>query len=409
MAPGDDDVREARAERESREPAESAERERSLLRRSAPTERPLTLELDVRSALGIVVGLLLVAAAMAVVRIGGDMLTKIGIGAVLAVALDPVVSAIRRRFGVPRAAAVVAVGVIVAAIAVFVVLVLGPPAVRQAEDFADELPETVEQMYDFPVVGERLQDADAADKVEEWARDLPARVDDETVTDLANSLFGGALTTAIVVLAMFALLLDGEALVDRARHAVPPARRPQADRIGHVFQQVFGRYFAGSLVVAVIAGLVILSIGLALSVPLTPVAALWMVLVDLIPQVGGFLGGFVFVTLAVTKDLQTGVICLVLYVLYNTFENHVLQPAIVGKSVDLSPPATMMAAIIGGAAAGIPGALVATPLVGTAKVLYFEIRRGRSPLDDAEPPSPARLVARLRRRDRAPASDTDAP
>ena len=52
-----------------------------------------------------------------------------------------------------------------------------------------------------------------------------------------------------------------------------------------------------------------------------------------------------------------------------TIENHVIQPAIVGRSVDLTPPTTMVAAFIGGAVAGVPGALVATPLVGAAKQL----------------------------------------
>jgi predicted PurR-regulated permease PerM len=50
---------------------------------------------------------------------------------------------------------------------------------------------------------------------------------------------------------------------------------------------------------------------------------------------------------------------------------------VVGQAVDLSPPATMLAALVGGAAAGIPGALVATPLVGAGKSLYLELRWGR--------------------------------
>jgi putative heme transporter len=44
--------------------------------------------------------------------------------------------------------------------------------------------------------------------------------------------------------------------------------------------------------------------------------------------------------------------------------------------VNLSPPTTMLAAIIGGTAAGVPGALVATPLVGSVKRLYLVARHG---------------------------------
>ena len=67
-------------------------------------------------------------------------------------------------------------------------------------------------------------------------------------------------------------------------------------------------------------------------------------------------------------------------------------PAIVGSAVNLTPPATMLAALIGGAAAGVPGALVATPLLGAGKALYLE-SRGQLP-----PPKDAALKRRLQAR-----------
>jgi predicted PurR-regulated permease PerM len=52
----------------------------------------------------------------------------------------------------------------------------------------------------------------------------------------------------------------------------------------------------------------------------------------------------------------------------------------------------MLAALIGGAAAGVPGALVATPLMGAAKALYLD-RRGQLP-----PRTEPALKRRLRQR-----------
>ena len=89
--------------------------------------------------------------------------------------------------------------------------------------------------------------------------------------------------------------------------------------------------------------------------------------------------------LGLTASPLTGVICLVLYVLYMNFENHILQPAIVGDAVNLSPPTTMLAALVGAAALGVPGAIVGTPIAGTAKGLYMEFRYGRVNLDDPDP------------------------
>jgi hypothetical protein len=62
------------------------------------------------------------------------------------------------------------------------------------------------------------------------------------------------------------------------------------------------------------------------------------------------------------------------FLTYQQFENNVLAPLVVGRSVDLSPPATMTAALIGVSAGGVVGALVAVPLLGAAKAVYLELR-----------------------------------
>ena len=126
--------------------------------------------------------------------------------------------------------------------------------------------------------------------------------------------------------------------------------------------------------------------------PLAPIAGLWSMLTNFIPQIGGFLGGSFFVLLALTKSPLTALVAAAVFLGYQQFENNVVQPAVVGSAVNLTPPATMLAALIGGAAAGVPGALVATPLMGAAKALYLD-RRGTLP-----PQREAALTRRIRQR-----------
>ncbi len=360
--------------------------------------RRLSIEFDVPTLVAIAVGVTAITFLFAISSATANVLILIGIAAVIALALDPLVNAMQLRFQVRRLVAVMVVGGSFILLCAFVVVIMGPPAISQAEKFSKELPDTVEQLYNFPFIGERLEKADAAAEVERWAHELPARLDDKTIADMARSVLGGLLSTFEVAIFAFVLLLDGESIIRRIRRAIPARRLDHADQIGRTFYKLFGRYFAGSLLVAIISGIFVLATGLTLGVPLIPLAALWMVLVDLIPQIGGFLGGSVFVILATTKDLKTGIICLVLFIAYNIFENHVLQPSIVGESVNLSPPTTMMAAIIGGAALGIPGALVATPLAGTIKVLYLELRTGSVSATSGAANAHVGVLARLRSR-----------
>ena len=335
--------------------------------------------LEWRSAGWIAGGLFVAFVLVGLVRNIPDSLTRVGVGILFAFALDPVVVRLRHRLGCSRAGAVAIVSVAVGALFALLVFILGPPAVEQAQRFGRELPETVESSYDFPVVGNWLEERDAADEVRDWAADLPARVDTDSVTEVAKSVLDGVLAALMVMVVGLAVLVDGDRLVARMQAALPASIEPAAIRVGRTFYRTMGAYFAGSLLVASLAAIFILAVGLAFQVPLAPAAALWMLVVNLIPQIGGFLGGGFFTLLAMTQGLETGLICLVLYLIYMNFENHIIQPTIVGQAVDLSPPATMLAALVGGAAAGIPGALVATPLAGATKSLYMELRWGRAP------------------------------
>ena len=341
-----------------------------------PAEARL-LRLDLHSGAWIAGSVLLGLSFVAFLRNVPDSVTKVGVGVLLAFALDPVVVRVRSSRGLSRATAVAIVGSSVAALFAILILVLGPPALDQARRFGRELPETVEQLYDLPLVGGWLREAGAGFKVRQWAEDLPARIDTEAVTSTARSILDGVVSGLIVVLVGLAVLVDGEQLVRRLRAAIPDRFEPQAVRVGRVFYRTIGAYFSGSLLVAALGASFILALGLAFDVPLAPAAALWMLVVNLIPQVGGLLGGGFFVLLALSKGITTGLACLAIYLVYQQIENHVIQPAVVGEAVNLSAPATMLAALIGAAAAGIPGALVATPLVGATKALYLELRWGK--------------------------------
>lgn len=337
----------------------------------APQRSRVQVEVDVASVFRLLVVGLGAALMLAIVDQAPSMLTKIGVGIVIALALDPVVVRVQQRMSWQRGTAVALVGSMLGMVFLGVLVVLGPAAIDQAGTLRDDLPATIEDAYSWPVVGDRLADADAASRVDEAIDDLPAQLDDRTITRYAEDLVGGLLTAVVVLVTAVAVMLDGAGLVERFRDLVSSDDRVRVEAIGRTIYQTFGNYFAGSLFVAILNGLVILSVALALGIPLAPLAGLWSALTNLIPQIGGFLGGGFLVLLAFTESPVTALIAGAVFLVYQNFENNVIQPTVVGRAVDLTPPTTMLAALIGGAVAGVPGALVATPIVGAAKVLYL--------------------------------------
>jgi putative heme transporter len=364
--------------------------------------RRVVIDIDLWSFVALAGAAALALVLFAINSAASEVLTGIGVGVLVGVALSPVVSATQRRWGTTRGSAVAIVGAALTVAVAVVVLLVAPAAIQQSREFSEELPSTVREFYSWPIVGPRLDEADAATKVEEWIEDAPARVDDATLADVGERLLGGVLSAVVVLITALGVLIDGEIVVRRFRVLVPARERGRADRLGRIVYATFGSYFAGSLFVAAVAGLVTLSTGLLLGVPLAPVAGLWTMLTNLIPQIGGFLGGGFFVLLAITQGPIQAAVAFLVIVAYQNLENHVIQPAIVGRAVNLSPPATMLAALVGGAAAGVPGALVATPLFAASKAVYLD-SRGQMPEPETEVVRRrmSGLLDRLRRRRRA--------
>ena len=341
-----------------------------------PEEAPTEVDLDWRSVVVFLAGFVALAAVTGLVRGATRTLTWLVIGTLLALALDPLVTRLKRRLGGHRGAAVAVVlgGFLLAVL--LLAAVFGPPAVRQARDLSQDLPQVVEDLGELPIIGPQLQDADVAADVERFLDDLPERLGGDTtpIERAGRSVLGGALAGIATILATVTLLLDGERLLENVRRLVPARHLGRADRLGRLAYRVIGQYFAGSMLVAAIAGVVVTAVGLLLGVPLAPLAGAWVAVFDLVPQIGGAVGGIPFVILGLTQGAEVGVACAVFFVLYLQFENNLLSPLVVGKSVDLSPPATMTAALIGVSAGGVVGALVAVPLLGAAKAVYLELR-----------------------------------
>ncbi|HVF04645.1 MAG TPA: AI-2E family transporter [Frankiaceae bacterium] len=370
------------------------------------------VDLDVRTMLLFCAAFVTLLAVAAVVRSAPRTMTALAVGTLLALSLNPLVESAERRFKVGRP---YAVGIVFASFAVIVTVlavILVPPAVKQAQALGEDLPRVVGQLADLPFVGDKLADAGVPDTVLKRVQTLPDRLagDLSPVAGAARGALSGMGAALVVVLFAVGLLVDGPRLVEHGARLVPGRRRATAQRVGQLMYAAVGRYVAGSITVALIAGLATLVAGLVLQVPLTPLLAANVMVFDLVPQIGGAAGGIPFVVMGFTHSATTGVLCAVFFILYLQFENNILSPLVVGQAVKLSPPATMSAALIGVAAGGVVGALCAVPFVGAMKIVYLEFRGTPVEIDNAKKKVPllSRLASRFRGR-RTPAGSQRQP
>src|SRR5262249_41499738 len=127
-------------------------------------------------------------------------------------------------------------------------------------------------------------------------------------------------------------------------------------------------YTLGNILISIIAAIVTFVTLEALNVNFAIVLAVWVAFADLIPLIGATLGAIPTVIVASLHSPTAGIVTIIVYIVYQQFENHVIQPAIMHKTVNLNPLIVLVSALIGVDLAGLLGALLAIPVAGVIQV-----------------------------------------
>jgi predicted PurR-regulated permease PerM len=296
-----------------------------------------------------------------------------------AFALDRLVRLVERSTRLPRQEAVLVVLAVAVALAAAVAMLLVPAVVDQAELLGDQAPAVLDDLTELPVVGQSLEENDVPEHAQRWLEEFPDRVtaDADALLGTAQQAVFQVAGVATTLLLLVLLLLEGPTLTTAARRLLPARWRNRADAMGRSVYVVIGRYAVGSVLLALMAGTAAFLLGLAMSVPLVPLAALWAVLWNFVPQLGGVVGGAGLVALALTEDLTSALVVAVIWLVYMQVENRVVQPVVVGRAVQLSPLTTFVVALLGVAVAGLVGAVLAIPVVAAVNAARLEMRSRR--------------------------------
>lgn len=306
----------------------------------------------------------------------------------LALLLSPAVHLLE-RIGASRWVA--ATIVFVVGIIVFLGILVGftAPLVNGVTHFAKQLPTLVKQAeHGQGKVGHLLERFHLRTWVTKNAPKIATDIAKSLKPAQALSVGSAALSTlvalgTIAVLTLF-LLLESPNL---QRAVFGMMRPPRARRVARVYRDatrsVTG-YMLGNFLTSLIAGVVVFATLAILGVPYPLLLGVWVALVDLLPLVGGLLAGVPVVIIAAFHSLPAGIAMLVVFLVYQQLENHVLNPLIMSRTVRLNPLWVLFAVLIGATIGGkvgaglgtFVGALVGIPFGGAVQVVAKEIRRG---------------------------------
>ena len=329
----------------------------------------------VLTVLGIVIA---VWALLQVLFITRQVLTWILVALFFAIALSPAVDWLQAHGVRRRGYAVALTSLGVAGVIALIGWLVIPQLVDQVNDFARKVPDYID---DLTKGRGRLGFLETKYHIVDRIRDAVEGGGASKVFGLSGtaiSITKSVLTMVAAVITIIALtyfmLLEGPMWLNRLYSLFAP---PTEQRLRAIFGDIgkaVGGYVTGNLFISLVAGVTSGLVLWIMDVPFALALGLLVALLDLVPLVGATIAAIVVTTVAFlgTDTVWAGVVVLVFFVVYQQLENHLLQPLVYGRTVQLSPLIVLMAVLIGASLAGVLGALGAIPIAGSLQVLVLD-------------------------------------
>jgi predicted PurR-regulated permease PerM len=330
-------------------------------------------------------GAVATAAAAAAVYAARDVLIRVLIALFLAISLDP---AVRRltRWHLRRGFAVFAVVLVTLCLVAVFVYAVTPPMAQQFHALVHDFPGHVNELQDRWAALRRIGDRfHVTSHVRSVLASLPDRLG-RGVFAAAGRLPTTLLSTLTVAVLTVYFLADLPRLRRGAAWLFPRTRRAEFSRVVNVMVDKVGDYTSGNILISLVAGLAAFAALTALRVPFAVPLAFVVAITDLIPTIGATLGAVicVLVALPTTRLWPNTVLVAVFFLLYQQLENYLIAPRIMRNKIQLRAGAVLLASLVGGAALGLIGALMAIPLAAAVTTLLSERLQDRDD-SDGEP------------------------
>ncbi|GAA0912383.1 AI-2E family transporter [Nonomuraea longicatena] len=359
--------------------------------RTAKLVPPLVAKAAAWSVCLILVGVVVYFFALIIARLSFVAL-PVAIALLLTALLYPLTRILRAKAGLRPIYATWATMLVALAIIVGTGWLVGARASEELPRLSAQITTTVTDVRDWLITGPlHLRE----EQLTQWADQITDLVTTQSQALTSTAIAAGQV--AIEVLASIVLLLfvtffllkDGDRIWAWFLRAFG-SMAPRVDRAGKTAWTTVSHYVQGTVAVAAVHGVVMGMVLYWLGVPLWAALAVLIFLASFIPIVGIFFAGTVatLVTLGSVEPWKA-LLFVILLVVEQQLENHVLQPLIVGRALNFHPLAIILVLAVGGVMGGIAGAAVAVPV---AAVIYRALPQLRHdppmPLPAVPQPSP---------------------
>jgi predicted PurR-regulated permease PerM len=337
-------------------------------RRGEPLSEQSPFRIAFLATMGVAVAALLVDSVI----IARQVLVLILVAAFLAVGLDPAVRWLVVH-GLKRSLAVFVI--VLAALGFFggFVAAVAPPIATQSTALVKKAPDYAERLTTNKTIKKLDNHYHFVNKLKDKAKNGISVNAFGGVLGVGKAILGFVVSTLTVIILMIYFLANMPAIKRTMYRIVPRTRRARVGLLGDEILNRVGGYVLGNLFTSLVAGIATLIWLEAWGVPYAVALSMFVAITDLIPLIGATIGAIGVTAVALFQGIPTGIATFAYYMGYQQFENYVLQPRVMKRTVDVAPVVTIVAALLGAALLGVLGALIAVPIAAGIQLLLTEV------------------------------------
>lgn len=299
-----------------------------------------------------------------------DVLLLVYVSALFAVVLAPAINIIRRlrigKWQPNRAVAIAILIILVLGVATLLVALIVPPIISDAAEFAHNFPEKITAVQDKVRHIPFLENFNLSGVQASIAAMLGGAVG--LFRGVAGGIFG--VFSAIILTVYF--ILDGKRAFEWGLSMFAAKHRERLERTMHRGENRMRHWLVGQAVLMLILGSLSCIAFALLHLKYFVALALLAGLLNIIPIVGPVVAVTLASIVALVDSPAKLAGVLLFFLLYQQLETGFITPRVMKFSVDLPPLAVIISLMLGGALAGVLGALVAVPTAALCAVLIDE-------------------------------------
>lgn len=314
--------------------------------------------------------------------------------------LMPVNRGLQRLHVIPGLAAVLSVLLLVLVLA-GVGLVAEISIANRSDELINDFKQTFDQLERSLVASglplDRHTLSQLQDKVTQTLRSRSQELT-TTAVEATKMVVDAGVGVLLGLFIVIFLLYDGERAWSWFRNLFPENGAKRLKEAGDAAWVTVTGFIQGSVIIAcihsVVIGTTMWLLGVTIFIPLT----MLVFVSSFVPIIGAVVaGGFAVLITLGTAGILPAIILLIVLVVENEVESHVLQPFVVGRYVRLHPLAIVVVLTLGSYIAGLWGVVFAVPATGVLRAIWGPLNGEPTVAPVGRPSRLSRLRDRLRR------------